>query len=84
MAEYLGVECPNCGRCSSRVLDSRPHLKAQARQRHCRLCGEKFSTFEMAVELLLNLEERTNVAIVPHYIKSTRLQRQRLLAEKEG
>lgn len=42
------MECPNCHRNSSRVIDSRPSDENRAirRRRECEKCGFRFTTFE--------------------------------------
>ncbi len=48
MTEIPGIPCPSCGSHSHEVKDSRPRENAQWRRRHCRRCGERFSTYEFS------------------------------------
>ena len=49
------MECPNCGKTDSKVLDSRPSKDGGAirRQRQCLVCSERFTTYEATEEQLL-------------------------------
>lgn len=44
-----GLQCPSCGATTRLdVKDSRPRENAIHRRRHCRKCGERFSTYEFS------------------------------------
>lgn len=46
-----GVLCPECGRKSSRLLDSRDVTDGRRRRRECVSCGHRFSTVEMVATM---------------------------------
>jgi len=49
MAENFGILCPACAGETS-VIDSRPHTNGIRRRRARDQCGERFTTFEIAVD----------------------------------
>ena len=51
------MECPNCHKNASRVIDSRPSDENRAirRRRECENCGFRFTTFErVAITFISN------------------------------
>lgn len=42
----VGVPCPKCGCCDTRVYYTRRRPRQVMRRRECRACGKKFTTRE--------------------------------------
>ncbi len=40
------MQCPNCGKLKSRVIDSRSFRNGTRRRRQCSICGSRFTTYE--------------------------------------
>lgn len=49
----LGINCPACGKCGTRCIDSRPHNDGASfkRRRVCSQCGGRFTTIEITRDL---------------------------------
>ena len=48
--EKGGYKCPKCGKfCNARIVNSRRTLYGKKRRRICELCGERFTTVEIAI-----------------------------------
>lgn len=50
-AGMSGVPCPACGSTDSAVKDSRTHSRGVRRRRHCKVCGQRFTTQEIIGEI---------------------------------
>lgn len=58
------MRCPYCGGDRDRVIDSRPAEDGEAirRRRECRICNQRFSTFERAEHTPLTVRKRNGTA----------------------
>lgn len=50
------AKCPSCGSTGIKVINSRPHPFGRERRRKCLGCGHRWSTIEVPMDLMLNLE----------------------------
>jgi len=72
------VRCPYCQHSDTRVIDSRLAREGRSvrRRRQCERCAERFTTFEMAEQTMLEVEKRdgqTEVFDPDKLLKSLRL-----------
>ncbi len=72
------MRCPYCQHADTRVIDSRLAREGRAirRRRQCEQCAERFTTFEMAEETMVEVEKRhgqTEVFDPDKLLKSIRL-----------
>ena len=49
------IECPNCGKDDSKVLESGNRNGQYVRRRRCNVCGENFSTKEYTSKAIKSL-----------------------------
>ena len=54
--------CPKCSSDNNRCVDSRPHRLGRRRRRRCAACGHRWSTLEMPLDGVPNLD-RTDTAL---------------------